>query len=169
MADHTPRPQADAGGTGGQRRQLLRRAAGQEATVLVLMPVAVLVVIILGSIAVDLSMAYAGTRRVADLAAAWANDAASAVDPASHYRDGQPILLDTETAVAWVDQRCQQADRLDPGIQLDCAKTLVATDGAQVTVTVTGDVSLLFLDAFPAIGAPRRVSASSTAALITLD
>jgi hypothetical protein len=63
------------------------RWRAEEGNTLILMPVAFLVLLALAAIAVDSAAVYLGQRRVADLAAGLASDAAAALDQRSFYEE----------------------------------------------------------------------------------
>jgi len=143
---------------------------GEDGNVLLLFPAAVLVLVILGALAVDFSIVYLGEREAADLAAALANDAASALDEVAFYgaadedgsgaggSDGE-FRLDEDRAAALIAARvdARQGDRFtvvgQPRLSLDGATRL--------RVTVTAEVPLVFSRALP--GAPRVATVEASA------
>jgi uncharacterized membrane protein len=130
-------------------------------SVLMLMPAAVLVVVVLGSIAVDFAIVFLGEREAASLAAAAANDAATAVAE-QEFREEGTFRLDEDrarrVAEATLDASSSVIDDLDYEVEVGT----VAGEPA-VTVTVSGTVAYVFAPALP--GAPDRapVEASATA------
>jgi Flp pilus assembly protein TadG len=70
-------------------------ARGDRGSVLILMPAAVLIVLLMGSIAFDFSLVYLRQRQATNLAIAAANDAAIAgFNPDAFHRDGTFVLED---------------------------------------------------------------------------
>jgi hypothetical protein len=76
------------------------------------MPAALLVLLALATLALDAATAFLGQRRLADLAAAAANDTVAALDLDAYYRDGTVTFdlaradrrVDTLVAVAGTDR-----------------------------------------------------------------
>lgn len=130
-----------------------RRAGRERGSVLMLVPAGVLVLFVLGSIAVDSSIAFLAQRELTSAAAAAANDAAgAALSDESFYRGGgEPgrIVLD-EAAAREIAAASFDARELRGVTDTDTA-VVVAVD--QVCVTVTGRVDYIFAKAIP--GAPR--------------
>lgn len=63
------------------------RSRGEDGNTLLLFPAALLVLLALAALALDAATLYLGQRRVADLAAAAANDAVASLDLDAYYRD----------------------------------------------------------------------------------
>jgi antirestriction protein ArdC len=124
---------------------------------LMLMPAGVLVVLILASIAVDMSVVHLRKRQALDLAAAAANDAATAAADPGSLRAGD-FQLDQSLARAVVD-RIVAASELAP--ELAAAPVVVVSDdGVEVTLAVEADY--VFAAAIP--GAPDGAVVTATAA-----
>ncbi|HEX2699401.1 MAG TPA: hypothetical protein VHM89_04255 [Acidimicrobiales bacterium] len=123
-----------------------------DGSVLMLVPAAVLVLFVLGSIAVDSSIAILAQRELTSAAAAAANDAAGggASDDA-FYGGGDPgrIVLDQARAEALATAAFDQRDV--QGVT-EAVRTVVV-HGDRVCVTITGHVDSIFAKAIP--GAPR--------------
>lgn len=145
--------------------RLRDRAADETGTILLLVPAGLLVVIMLGSMAFDLSLAYAGERRLADLAATWANDALARLDLEAFYSRDQVVRIDREGARRAVLDAWAALD--DPGLVLETPPTVTFPDELTVEVTVVGEVPLLFLDVV-GVG-PRRVDTTSTVSLVVTE
>ena len=131
---------------------------------LIMMPVAVLVVVMLGAMAVDAAALFGAQRSLAGVAAAAANDAvARSVDAEAFYRQGQ-IELDSGRVAQTVSRAC--ARRADDGLvsELSCSASLApASEGevaVEVTATATVTVESLGLP-FGAVG-PFTMSGSHT-------
>jgi Flp pilus assembly protein TadG len=126
------------------------------------MPVAVLVLVILGAISVDFSVAYLAQRQLQDAAVAAANDAAGAGLDQARLRagDGQLGLdpaIATEVATAAVDASVSGPVALT-------APPQVVVEGNRVTVTLDGEAGYVFSGALP--GAPKRVHVRAAASAI---
>lgn len=135
----------------------------EDGSILIMVPAGFLVVILLGAMAVDLSLMFANERRVADLAASMANAAAAQVDDAAFYGTGSPVVLDHDRVGQLLEAERLLAEQ-DPGL-VDVEVTAMFPDALTVAVTVTADVPYLFLDAIPGMRA-RRVDATSVASLV---
>jgi hypothetical protein len=125
--------------------------------VLLLLPAAVLIFLILGAVAVDLSSAWSAERELSSAAAAAANDAASrALDLDLLYATGDLRLVPGEARLV------AEASVASAGLQrLDARVTEVAVDGLTVRVTVAGRAHHLFARAVP--GGPEGVDVAATA------
>ncbi len=143
------------------RRPLLDASDGQRGSVLILMPVAALIFVILGSLAVDATALFLAERELAGAAAAAANDAATrAIDLDLFYESGC-LALD-ELLAEDVVKRSVAAKRLgQAGLRL--AAPEVRAGGREVKVTLTAVAPHIFTKAIP--GAPDEavVSAMATA------
>ena len=123
-----------------------------------LMPAAVLVLVILGSIAVDSAMAFLGQRELDDYTASVATTSASAgLDAAAFYNERR-IVVDPQRA-ADIAQRLQA--RIGSGVH--DVQVLVTVNGSEVTVSATGVVDDLFARAIPGVHHRWTVRAESRA------
>ena len=131
----------------------------ERGSALLLLPAVVLVLCALAAMAVDLSAAFLGERRVSSLADGAANDAASALDE-DRWRANGELAVDCGRAARLVEAArvATAAGGLD-----DLTVDLVSCDGARVTVAVAARVPYAFARGIP--GAPHhaRVDATSTA------
>jgi hypothetical protein len=121
-----------------------------------LMPAAVLVVIVLGALAVDQSIAFLAQREVTDATTAAANDAAGAVDEA-RFRESGDVRIDCGLAAA-LGQSSLEARApewlLEPRLEVvDCAAD-------HVRIRVSADAATVFAKALP--GGRRRVHVETT-------
>ena len=127
-----------------------------------LMPAAVMVVIVLGSIAVDFAIAFLGEREALSLATAAANDAATAgLDEAAFRRTGD-FTIDERRARRVVRSTLEASAPELGDVEVDVSFPVV--DGVEaVRVVVSGTVAYVFAKAIP--GAPDgvRVEAVATA------
>lgn len=121
------------------------------------MPVAVLIFIILGALAVDHAIAFMGERALANASAAAANNAASAMGFDSFY-GGSGVTIDPVRARE-VAQRTVEGERL--GLYDLTVSTTVEDD--EVTVTVSGRVDTIFSRAIPGGAKNFTLSATSSA------
>jgi Flp pilus assembly protein TadG len=124
----------------------------------------VLVLMVLGAIAVDFSIAFLGERELAGATAAAANDtAARALSNPAFYNDGvialdEAVARDIATAAV---RRSLAADRYR-----DLRVTVtVPADGRTVIVTASAEVDYVFAHALPGAPDRARVEAMSTASL----
>ena len=127
-------------------------------SVLILMPVAVVVFIILGALAVDHAIAFMGERSLANASAAAANNAASALGEGTFYQ-GSVVALDPARAS---DIAQTTIEGMQPsGVHDLSVNTTV--NGIEVTVTVTGRVDTIFSRAVPGGAQTFDVGATSRA------
>lgn len=129
-------------------------------SVLMLVPVGILVLLVLASIAVDAAIVHGAQRDLANRTAAAAGDIANAaLDDAALYGESR-VVLDDAVAAAYT-QSVFAPERRPAGYEHWSAE--VATDGRRVTVAAAAEVRYLFSPAIP--GAPRTatVRATSTA------
>lgn len=133
------------------------RERGERASVLVLMPAAVMVLMILGAIACDFSLVWLRQRELANAVAAAANDAAAQALADSSFYAGGAVALDELTA-----HRVAAGALAGAGIE-PLGPPVVEVDGPRVRVQARLLVPLIFAKAVP--GAPRSatVMATSTA------
>ena len=135
--------------------QRLRRIqqGQQRGSVLILVPAGVLVLLILGAICVDLSIAYLAHRQLQDAASTAVNDAAGAALDQARLRAGDgTATLDPDLA-----RRVALAS-LAAGVHGPVhitASPVVEVTGTRVTVRLEGDAPYVFSGAIP--GAPKRV------------
>ena len=136
------------------------RLRGDSGTVLMLMPVAVLIMFVLGAITVDLTAVRAGQQDLLAAATDAANDAATAGLDEAALRSGQGYQLDP--ARVWlvaVDVLATKGvlDNLESGPDVS-----INPDGS-VTVTLARRVPHLFARALPGAPDDELVRATATA------
>ena len=141
---------------GGSNWPMRRSAApdsggfsGERGSVLLLMPAAVLIVVVLASIAVDFTIAFLGEREAASLAAAAANDAVTAALDDERFRAGEGIHLDEDRArrVARSTLGASSSELDDVEVDVEVGEL----DGEpSVTVTVRGTIDYVFARRCPA-------------------
>ena len=137
--------------------------SGERGSVLLLMPAAVLIVVVLASIAVDFTIAFLGEREAASLAAAAANDAVTAALDDERFRAGEGIHLDEDRArrVALSTLGASSSELDDVEVDVEVGEL----DGEpSVTVTVRGTIDYVFAPALP--GAPTEAFVEATATAV---
>ena len=144
---------------------MLRRSQGlvstaERGSTLILMPVAALIFVVLGSLAVDATVLFLAERELAGAAAGAANDAATrAIDIELFY--GAGCLQLDEVQAGQVVAASVAAKRLgEAGLELEALGVVIR--GREVTVTLTGRAPHVFSKALP--GAPDSAPVSATAA-----
>lgn len=142
----------------------MTRSVRERGSSLLLFPAAVLVMMVLGAIVVDFSIAFLGERELAGATAAAANDAAArALSNRAFYRDGE-VVLDGAAASELATDQVRAA--LDRDRYHDLRVTVaVAPGGDRVIVTASAEVDYLFARALPGAAERVRVAATSTASL----
>lgn len=134
----------------------------ERGSVLMLMPAAVLIVIVLGSIAVDFAIAFLGEREALGLATAAANDAATAGLDEAVFRDTGEFAIDEDRARRVVDATLEASSSELRDIEVDVSFPVV--DGVEaVRVEVAGTVDYVFAEAIPGAPDSIRVEATATA------
>jgi hypothetical protein len=136
------------------------RAAAPEdrGSALMLMPAGLLIVLVLASIAVDMSLVHLRKRQAFELAAAAANDAAAAGIDQGLLRTTHAFVLDperTRAMVADVVAGSELASQL-------AGPPVVTVTGAGVRVELTLEADYIFADAVP--GAPDGTTVTASAA-----
>lgn len=132
-----------------------------------LVPAAVLVLVILGAIAVDLSVAFLGQRELANMAAASANDAATAALSKATFYQGRggsaPGAIELDERLARETVARVLSAQAPSGVTVTGFD--VKAPGSQVCVTVDGRVEYLFAKAIPGLphGMTVRGRAAATA------
>ena len=139
----------------------LRGHAGDAGSILMLVPAGLLVVLVMASIAVDMSLVQLRQRQAHDLAAAAANDAATAALDPTDVRS-TAATVDHARAVAVVDGIVRASD-LAPHV---VGSPVVRVEGGLVEVEITLQADYVFARAIPgtADGMTVRAAASAQAA-----
>ncbi|MFA9446291.1 hypothetical protein [Egicoccus sp. AB-alg6-2] len=136
------------------------RLAEEHGNTLVLMPAAVLVLVILASLAFDAAAVHLQQRRLGDLAASLANDAVAGLDLGSLYAFDDVPDLDPARAAELANLRLAAFAHDDTLRDVACTP---AVAGAAVTVTCEGRVVGVFGRALSSERAAFRVRAVETA------
>ena len=127
-----------------------------------LMPAGVLIVLLLGSIAVDFSIVFMAERELLSAASAAANDAATiGVDEHLLRTTGRFRLVPAKVEQAVEDSLRAQANPL-----LDDATWDVAVVGGEVRVSIVSRAPYVFAKAIPGAPDAAEVSAEASAAPI---
>lgn len=142
-----------------------RRRRGEDGSVLMLMPAAVLVMLVLAAIAVDAAIAYLGHRELANASVAAANDAATLSLSDSSFYEGGEIATDAHR----LEQLAE--DRVRAGVDARRLRGLVVEAEAipppsgecswTVVIRARADVDYLFARAVP--GGPDVAEVRATA------
>lgn len=142
---------------GGWRRSA--GGTGEQGSIALLLPAAVLVLLVLGAIAVDLAVTQGGQRRLVDLAGTLATDAVGQVDVDRALASGA-AGVDLAAAQRHADRAAAALAATDARLQaVACA---VQGDGPGVVVTCRGTVAPVVGAGLPGNG-PREVSATDRA------
>jgi hypothetical protein len=133
--------------------------SGERGSVLMLMPAGVLVVLLLGAMAFDLSVVFLRQRQASSVAVAVANDLATAALDQEALRGDGTYRLDQARADDLAPEMLRASD-LD-GEVLDLEVNVVAPDTVEVRVVVA--VEYVFARAIPGAADGTTVTASATA------
>ena len=132
----------------------------QDGNTLALFPAAVMVMFVLASLAIDAALTFSAQRALADIAAAAANDAASAFADESFFVHGE-VVLDPAQVRERVDQTLARRTDVDE-LQASCTASL-ANGGTQAVVECTGTVRQLVSPARFLGVTSRDIAARATA------
>jgi hypothetical protein len=134
------------------------RLTGTRGSVLVLMPVAVLIVLLLGAIAVDLTVVHLRQQQAIDAAASAANDAVTFGLDEDALRSGHGYYLDPNRVRRAVDESIA-----DQGLSDELVGPPIVTEPTpnSVRVELTLQADYLFARSLP--GAPRWTTVRGTA------
>jgi hypothetical protein len=136
----------------------LRPPARDAGSVLLLLPACVLVVLVLASIAVDMSLIQLRHRQAASVAASAADDAVTAGTDVGQLRSGSYVL--DEGSVADVVE--QTVAHSDVAAHLT-APPQIAIEGDAVRVSLTVEADYLFAGVMPGAPGSTVVTASASA------
>ena len=129
---------------------------------LMLMPAGLLIVLVLASIAVDMSLVHLRKRQAFELAAAAANDAATAGVDQGRLRATHEYVLDPEKTRAVVAD-VVAASELSPELARPPVVTVTA---AGVRVELALEADYIFADVVPGAPDGTEVTASATATAV---
>lgn len=139
---------------------LAKRFRGSVGSVLLLMPVAVLIMFVLGAITVDLTAVRAGQQDLLAAATDAANDAATAGLDEAALRAGFGFQLDPARAWFVAIEVLATKGILD---NLEASPDVTINSDGSVTVSLSRRVPHLFARAIPGAPDSQRVTASATA------
>lgn len=136
-------------------------------SVLLLMPTAVLVVVVLGALAVDMSIVHLGEREAVAAASAAVNDAVThGLDDDGFYAAGR-YALDPAEVERVVRTSLAAQEQSGHGLHLVGRPRLTDADGdgapETVSITVAGRVDYVFASGIPGAADTARVEATATA------
>ena len=131
----------------------------ERGSVLIMVPALVLVLLILGAIAVDASIAYLAHRQLADFTTSVADRAAASALDASAFYGAGIVRIDPSVAQAVATQ--SEAVANADGLDITSLTVTVSADGRAVTVRATATAHTVF---GVAVGGRRTftVAASTT-------
>lgn len=144
-------------------RAVRRHPGDQRGSVLLLLPACLLVVLVLASLAVDLSLVQLRQRQASSVAGSAANDAVTAGADVAELRAGRYAL--DRRAVSEVVERTVALSNL--AIDLAAPPEIEITDDALVRVTLTLYVDYLFAGILP--GAPDGTLVTATASATAVE
>ena len=124
-----------------------------------LMPAGVLVVLLLGAIAFDLSLVFLRQRQASSVAADVANDLATVALDVPTFRGTGTFELDPDRADELGRSLLDSSDLADDLV----SATVTVSGGDTVTVTVEVAVDYVFAKAIPGAADGTTVTASATA------
>jgi hypothetical protein len=137
-------------------------SGGDRGGVLLLVPAGLLIVLVMASIAVDMSLVQLRQRQAHDLAAGAANDAATAAIDHARLRSGE-VVVDAEAAEAVVGTIVAASEHA-PSLQ---GPPRVAVAGSAVTVEVSLRADYVFAGVVP--GAPDGTTVTATASAAAVE
>ncbi|MEX2503343.1 MAG: hypothetical protein WD378_00740 [Egicoccus sp.] len=136
------------------------RLTAEDGNTLVLMPAAVLILLILASLAFDAAVVHLQQRRLADLAASLANDAVAALDLASVYDVERDPVADPARTQGLAAARLAAFAHDETLQDVTCTPQV---DNGEVAVTCEGRVVPVFGRALASERATFHVRATETA------
>jgi hypothetical protein len=130
--------------------------------VLMLMPAGVLVVLVLGAVAFDMSVVFLRQRQASALAVDVANDVVTAALDEDAFRSGDDYRLDPERATDLGRAFVAASDLRDEIVEVEI--TVVADDAVEVRIVMSADY--VFAKAIPGTSDGTTVEASATAVAV---
>lgn len=136
------------------------RLGGERGSSLMLWPTAVLIVLLLASIAFDFSVIFMGRRELLWAAEAAANDAASYGLDQAYFRETNDVRLDPDRANEAVlsSLRARQL-----GFELVGPPRVTVAPSGEVEVTLAARIPYLFADGFPGLPDAEVVTVTADA------
>jgi hypothetical protein len=142
----------------GAGRSLRAPGRDDRGSVLMLVPAGLLIVLVMASIAVDMSLVQLRQRQAHDLAAGAANDAATAAADLGSLRSGGYAV--DQGAAAAVVERVVAASQLAPEV-VGTPAVRVTDDGVEVEVSLRADY--IFAGVIPGAADGTIVTATASA------
>jgi len=139
-----------------------RRRGGDRGSVLILMPACLLIVLVLASIAVDMTLVHLRQRQAMDVAASAANDAVTAGVDVGALRAGQFRV--EPSAARRVVARTVAASQIGRHV---VGSPRVVVDGERVEVSLTLEADYLFTAVMP--GTPDSTTVTATASATAIS
>ena len=143
-------------------RDKLRDVLDRRSTLLMLVPAGVLVVVLLGAIAVDLSAAHLAQRRLVQVTERAADDAAGMLDRDA-LRSGNAVRV--QPAAAERLARLQVGAFEVAGLEATSTSVTLTPDGRGVSVRTQARVRRIFGRGLPGVAPTYRITARATARL----
>jgi hypothetical protein len=140
-----------------------RRARPDRGSVLMLVPAGFLVVLVMASIAVDMSLVHLRQRQAHDLAAGAANDAATAALDRSRLRGGERVV--DAAAARRVVEQIVAASELAPDVAAPPVVRVTGDGTVEVEVAVFADY--IFAGVLPGTPDGTTVTATASAGALT--
>ena len=141
----------------------MRKRSRERGRVLMLMPAGVLVVLLLGAIAFDMSLVFLRQRQTSSLAVDVANDLATAALDEEAFRSDGTFQLDPDRADDLGRRLVLESDLGEHVIEVEI--DLIALDTVEVRVVVA--VDYVFARAIPGAADGTSVEATTTAVAST--
>lgn len=140
---------------------MTRPRRGSRGSVLMLMPAGVLVVLLLGAIAFDLSLVFLRQRQASAVAVDVANDLAGLALDEDAFRSDGVIRLDPDLAEVMGRELVASSDLADAVVDLEV--DLVSDTAVEVRLVV--EVDYVFAKAIPGAAEGTTVTAAATAVI----
>jgi hypothetical protein len=154
------RPLVARGDQGAQSKRCHDRARGDWGSALLLVPAGILIVLLLGSIAVDLSLVHLTRQEAADAAAAAADDTVTAALDQETLRASGEYVIDERQA-----RDVTAAVLAARGLATKVSAADVALEGDTVTVTLTMPVRYVFARGVPGARHGTTVTVTASASV----
>ena len=148
-----------------------RRARGDQGTVLMMLPAAVMIVLMLAAVAVDETGVYLAHRRLHAAAAAAANDAITAGLDLDAFNATGEYRLDPARVAAAVSRSlgAQQSETVDAAVVSAPSISVDASGRQTIQLTLTANVRLIFAGAIPGFDNRRRITERASASVVVQE
>lgn len=138
------------------------RSGGSRGSVLMLVPAGLLVVLLLGAIAFDLSLVFLRQRQASSVAVDISNDLTTLALDTDHLRSTGEYRLDPARAASAAEDLLARSDLAEEAIELEVAVPSADT----VSVTLTVAVDYVFARSIPGAADRTEVHATATAVAV---